>query len=58
MIGADGYFQIMLARNTVGGTLKHQCFRTLYIDNGFYARADSECNNYAGTPASNQCPVG
>ena len=33
-------------------------FRTLYIDNGFYARADSTCNNYAGTPASNQCPVG
>jgi hypothetical protein len=32
--------------------------RTLYVDNGFYARADSTCNNYAGTPASNQCPVG
>lgn len=30
----------------------------LSIDNGFYARADSPCNNYAGTPASNQCPVG
>ena len=30
----------------------------LYIDNGFYARADSTCNNYAGTPSSNQCPVG
>jgi hypothetical protein len=33
-------------------------FQNLYIDNGFYARADSTCNNYAGTPASNQCPVG
>jgi hypothetical protein len=33
-------------------------FENLYIDNGFYARADSTCNNYAGTPASNQCPVG
>ena len=31
---------------------------SLYIDNGFYARADSTCNNYAGTPSSNQCPVG
>ena len=30
----------------------------LFIDNGFYARADSTCNNYAGTAASNQCPVG
>ena len=30
----------------------------LYIDNGFYSRADSTCNNYAGTPASNQCPIG
>jgi hypothetical protein len=30
----------------------------LFIDNGYYARADSTCNNYAGTAASNQCPVG
>jgi len=30
----------------------------LFIDNGFYARADSTCNNYSGTPATNQCPVG
>ena len=33
-------------------------FKNLYIDNGYYARADSTCNNYAGTAASNQCPVG
>lgn len=30
----------------------------LYLDNGYYARSDSTCNNYAGTPASQQCPVG
>jgi hypothetical protein len=35
-----------------------QRLANLFIDNGFYARADSTCNNYAGTPASNQCPVG
>ena len=33
-------------------------FKNLFIDNGFYARADSTCNNYAGTAASNQCPIG
>ena len=54
----DQKFSSMNDADLVTIMLLKERLDNLFIDNGYYARADSTCNNYAGTPASNQCPVG
>jgi hypothetical protein len=54
----DQKFNSMDAADLVTVRMLKERLAALFIDNGFYARADSTCNNYAGTPASDQCPVG
>jgi len=54
----DQKFSSMADADLVTVLMLKERLNRLFIDNGFYARADSTCNNYAGTPASNQCPVG
>jgi hypothetical protein len=54
----DQKFSSLVNADLITKEILVQRFQNLYIDNGFYARADSTCNNYAGTAASNQCPVG
>ncbi len=54
----DQKFSSMGDADLVTVLMLKQRLDNLFIDNGFYARADSTCNNYAGTAASNQCPVG
>ena len=54
----DQKFSSMEDADLVTILMLKERLNNLYIDNGFYARADSTCNNYAGTAASNQCPVG
>ena len=54
----DQKFNSMDSADLVTVRMLRERLAALFIDNGFYARADSTCNNYAGTPASDQCPVG